>query len=170
VPWVVSDLLLLYLANVAGLLLILVAWFEASGAVDLNAQIVWLNVGAIGVIVAGSGNVLWLLTGRRGVGELRQALTPALSAHFAQVGELTGGGTVAPTTSFEPRVEDPGLFVSGADMTRYHRPECLLVRDKEVRAAPATRHRARGLQPCQVCGSGEPDADHNGAGEHEAAR
>jgi hypothetical protein len=150
VPWQVGDLLLLYLANVGGLLLIVVAWFEASGAVSQDAQILWLDVGIVGVIVAGAGNVLWLLTGRRGVGELRRALTPALMARFAE-----------PSAEAAPAVPatDPGQLVAGADMTRYHRADCLLVVGKEVRLAPEETHYARGRRACQVCRSGELEAE-----------
>jgi hypothetical protein len=149
VPWQVPDLLRLYLANISGMLLIVVAWFEASGAASQDAQILWLDVGIVGVIVAGAGNVLWLLTGRRAVGELRRALTPALMARFSQ-----------PTAQAGPAASaaDPRQLVTGADMTRYHRADCLLVAGKELRAAPEETHRARGLRPCQVCRSAALEA------------
>jgi hypothetical protein len=150
VPWQVGDLLLLYLANVSGLLLIVVAWFEASSAVSQDTQIVWLDIGITGVIVAGAGNLLWLLTGRRAVGELRRALTPALTARFS---EPTGETGPAVSTA------DPGQLVAGADMTRYHRADCPLVAGKEVADAPEESHRARGRRPCQVCRSGGLEAE-----------
>jgi hypothetical protein len=145
-PWRLPDLLLLYLANLAGLLLIVTAWFEASGATSQDTQILWLDVGTAGVIVAGAGNVLWLLSGRRQVGELRRALTPALFARVAQP-DSRPEATAAKV--------DPGLLVTGADMTRYHRADCLLVAGKQVEAGSEATHRSRGLRPCQVCQSGE---------------
>jgi hypothetical protein len=146
VPWQVGDLMLLYLTNVAGLLLIVVGWYEASGALSQDAQILWLDLGIVGVIVAGAGNVLWLLTGRRAVGELRRALTPALMARFA---EPTGDSRAIDLET------DSGQLVTGAEMTRYHRADCLLVAGKEVQAAAEATHRSEGRRPCQVCRSGE---------------
>jgi hypothetical protein len=150
VPWQVGDLLLLYLANVSGLLLIVVAWFEASAAVSQDTQIVWLDIGITGVIVAGAGNLLWLLTGRRAVGELRRALTPALTARFAE--PIPQAGPAVSTA-------DHGLLVAGVDMTRYHRADCPLVAGKEVADSPEESHRARGRRPCQVCRSGDLDVE-----------
>jgi hypothetical protein len=155
VPWQVGDLMLLYLTNVAGLLLIVVGWYEASGALSQDAQILWLDLGIVGVIVAGAGNVLWLLTGRRAVGELRRALTPALMARFA---EPTGDRlTIDPEIDAGQRVAGQlvaGQLVAGAEMTRYHRADCLLVAGKDVQVGSEATHRSQGRRPCQVCRSG----------------
>jgi hypothetical protein len=139
VPWRIGDLILTYLVNVAGLILILVGWFEASGNLTIHDQIPWLNLGVTGIIVAGAGNVLWLLTGRRAVGELRRRLTV----------RLPGAGP-ASTSGPEPDTA-LGALVTGTAMTRYHRADCPLVKGKPVTAAEEDRHLEAGRVACDVC-------------------
>jgi hypothetical protein len=140
VPWRIGDLVLLYLVNLAGLILILVAWFEASGDLTIRAQIPWVNVGVAGIIVAGAGNLLWLLTGRRAVGELRRRLTV----------RLPGAGSAASSVRAQPDME-LGVFVAGTGMTRYHRPDCPFVEGKRVTVASEDGHLSAGRVACDVC-------------------
>jgi hypothetical protein len=140
VPWRIGDLVLVYLVNLAGLVLILIAWFEASDLLTIRAQIPWVNVGVTGIIVAGAGNVLWLLTGRRSVGDLRRRLTPRLPGS----GRATSSGRAQPDTAL-------GMFVAGTAMTRYHRADCPLVEGKPVTADSENGHRAAGRLACHVC-------------------
>ncbi len=139
-PWRIGDLIVVYLANLAGLILVLVAWFEVSGELTIHAQIPWVDVGVTGIIVAGAGNVLWLLTGRRAAGELRRRLT----VHLPSAARATSSHGAQPDTAL-------GVFVAGTGMTRYHLTNCPLVEGKRVTAASQDGHLSAGLVPCDVC-------------------
>jgi hypothetical protein len=142
VPWRVGELVSLYCFNLAGLVLILLAWFQVSGQVDLGSQMRWLNAGVAGVIVAGAGNVLWLMAGRRRVGELcRSAARPVLA-------RAARNRTVANAPTPDGAV---GQLVSGQGMTRFHRRSCLFVAGKPVTPASERGHIAAGRRPCDAC-------------------
>jgi hypothetical protein len=140
VPWRIGHLVVVYVVNLTGLLLIVVAWIEVSGQLTLRAQIPWVDVGVAGIIVAGAGNVLWMLTGRRAVGEMRRGLT----VHLPAAGQAT--------------FEDDGLpraasdqFVAGRRMSHYHRAECPLVEGKRVTLDSHEGHLSAARVACDVC-------------------
>ena len=131
VPWKLGDLLVLYVCTLGGLVLVGVGWFGTSSSVVVGDQVRWVVVGAAGVIVLGAGNLAWLLTGRRAVGELRRRLV-------AERRLLS----VPPSASTM-------RLVSGPNMTRAHLDSCPLVAGKPVATVTATD----GLRRCGVCGS-----------------
>ena len=97
-----------------------------------------MALATIGAVVAGFGNVLWLLGGRQAVTSRYVRAIPAPPARSEESRPVPE----AHVTS------DP---VSAPGMGLYHRPGCLLTRQKPVVAARATEHRAAGKQPCKVC-------------------
>jgi hypothetical protein len=140
VPWRLPNLLLLTTTTTVGLLLVLVAWAGASGSVQIDTQVRWVNVGTAGVIVLGCGNVLWFLSGRRAVGELRRLVTsrlrPAVHGHADSV-----AADAAPA----------GVLVATQKMSRYHLAACPLAAGKAAVPATEAAHRAAGRRPCGVC-------------------
>jgi hypothetical protein len=138
VPWRLGDLYGLYGTTVGGLLLVAIAWYQASGSIDPDAQVGWTNLAVAGLIILGAGNLVWLLTGRRVVGELRRDVIARLP--------------LRPVTSeHEPVAPSSGALVAQRGMTRYHRPECLFVTGKAATAASEPSHRRAGRRPCEVC-------------------
>jgi hypothetical protein len=138
VPWTTRAFSLAYVCAVGGLLVIGVAWFGASSSVTLNSQLRWADVGVAGLILLGAGNIAWLLTGRRAVGELRRHVLATVSPREVTVEE--------PATSAAG-----GVLVSGAGMSHYHRPDCLFVAGRQVRRASRQTFERRGRRPCRVC-------------------
>jgi hypothetical protein len=59
------DLLGPLVCNLAGGLMILAAWAATSGQADFGRQLPYLDLGAAGVILAGTGDVVFLLGCRR---------------------------------------------------------------------------------------------------------
>jgi hypothetical protein len=137
VPWKVGDLLVVYATTAIGIVLVLAAWFQASGEVHLNDQVGWATVGSAGVIVLGAGNLAWLLAGRRSVGALRRAVLAAAPVAGAEPAEAV--------------LAMPDALVAARTMTRFHRPDCILVAGKSVQAHSLDTHRRRGRRPCDVC-------------------
>ena len=137
--WTLGPALWLALVNGGGMLLILVAWWGSSGSVRLPNQVAWLNVGVLGVVTAGAGNVTWLLAGRRAIAERRGAM----QARIAALAPAVAAPDVAAAADER--------LVSRAGMTRYHRKECPLVAGKTVAGATLARHHKAGRHPCGVC-------------------
>jgi hypothetical protein len=138
VPWRIGDLLALWVPLVAGGVMLIMAWWGSSSTAKLSDQVFWLDVGVAGVIVAGVGIVLWLITGRRAIGERRKRLMPDVLV----ISTVASGGDV---TSFSDEL------VTAARMTRYHRADCPLVTGKTIRKATGSSARSAGLEPCGVC-------------------
>ena len=140
-PWQPAELLAVLATTAVGFVVIGVGWLGVSGAVATHKQIVWIDVAAAGVLVAGVGNGLWLLAGRRALGERRRRLTAAIA----------GDDAPAATASVTLEVVRNDRLVAGPRMTRYHREDCILVGDKSVRAAGREAHERAGREPCGVC-------------------
>jgi hypothetical protein len=51
--------------NLAGIAMLVAAWIGASGQTTLGPQIVFVNLGVAGVILALAGNLLYLFNARR---------------------------------------------------------------------------------------------------------
>lgn len=142
-PWRDGDVVTACLAGLLGGFAVGVAWFGASGTSSIAAQAVWLNVAVGGLMVCGFGIALWLLRGRRSVGERRADLVSLADAvpstEPTSVGlppAETAGGT------------EPLLLVRAPGMRRAHDPGCPLVAGKEIeRVAIGTGER------CEVCTS-----------------
>ena len=60
--------------NLVGIALIIAAWVGASAQAQFGPQIVYVNLGVAGAIVAGSGDALYLFQARRIVAARRAAL------------------------------------------------------------------------------------------------
>lgn len=129
-PWRTRDLGRLVVTSALAALVAVAAWRGALSASDEESQLSWLSIGIVALIVHGAGSALWILRGRLAVGAARTWLLPDLVR--------------ATAPSFEG---DADALVSGAGMTRAHRPTCLLVRGKVVRpVGPASP-----LERCEVC-------------------
>ena len=122
--------------------LIAVSWFGAADATAVETQVRWVNTAVAGVVVLGAGNALWLLTGRRAAGQLRRIVVDSdqLARRLTAVSQRA-----------DRREAGESAPVAGKNMTRYHRPDCPLVADKQVTSGSVTTHVKRGRRPCGVC-------------------
>ncbi len=124
----------------AGLAGLLVAYYGASGTTEVGDQVVWVNVGAAGLLLSGAGIVAFLAAGRRAVGRRRLAL----------FGDVPGAGAVDVTDEHGAR-SDAGTLVAAPAMTRYHRHGCAFTEGRSVAAASRSEHERAGRRPCGVC-------------------
>jgi hypothetical protein len=138
-PWSLEYAAFAVVANLVGAILVIAGWFGASNAVSLNHQVAWLELGVVGLIVAGTADVFWLLRGRRAIAAATGNLlsTTSLESVFPLVVP-----THAPAEDGARRV-----FVEGT--SHHHRPTCLMVAGKAVKELP--RGGRRGLTACEVC-------------------
>ncbi|MDT7548641.1 MAG: hypothetical protein QOE84_1035 [Actinomycetota bacterium] len=144
-PWRITELMRLYTANGVGVILLLVGWFGASGTVRGTTQVEWCALGLLGVIVAGTANGMWVMSGRRAVAERRAAAVTG-------VGWLVDALAVDGRTASE---EDPAVgrrleLVGLPGSALVHRSGCQLVEGKaDVIALEGAALTERRL--CGVC-------------------
>ena len=136
-PWHAGDVSSLATLNAVGLALLVTGWFMASGQLLFHNQVAGANVAVAGVIVAGVGNGVWLVTGRRAVGMRREVFARSVVA-YATDRANTPSATAA-------------LPVAATGMTKYHRPECPFVAERRVTSRTAKTHEKQGRTPCGVC-------------------
>jgi hypothetical protein len=130
-PWQDRDALMVCGTTLAGLALIVTAWFGAGGTASVARQTAWLNLAVAGFAVSSIGLCLWLLRARRAVGDRRIALI-SLAPREEQEDSyeakpLRRAGAADGTAS--PRL------VRAAGMVRLHRPNCPLLAGKDVTGA-----------------------------------
>lgn len=150
VPWRVNDVVVVYLANLAGATCLALAWWGASGVGRFGDQLAWVELGIGGLVVAGTGNALWLLHGRGTVGRRRRDLlhTFELPTESSGVGgDEPGAAEPVPAAAAAARDQ----LVAAAGMTRYHRPECQLVAGKAALPASRSAHERAARIPCGIC-------------------
>jgi hypothetical protein len=138
-PWTKIQRSWLLTANFVGLALIIMAWNQASAITSVPVEQGWLKLAIAGFVIAGGADGIWILAGLRSVDRCSLALV------LSQQGD-------------RPVSESPGRnghraapLVSGAKMSRYHRPNCLLMVGKAARGTSRAEHERAGLRPCEVC-------------------
>ncbi len=123
-------------AAVVGLVLLAMAWVGASGRQETSDQIAWLNLGIVGVLVPAVAGRLWVLRSRRTV--------------QYRVGMILDAADAVPLDVIGQPVR-PHRLVTAAKMSRFHRPECLLVAGKALSDDSLAAHERAGRRPCEMC-------------------
>lgn len=136
--WRDSDVVMVSVTALLGLIAIIGAWFGASGASATTQQAAWLNIAVAGFAVSGVGLCLWLMRGRRAIGERRVALV-----------SLDPVDDEPPAVPFQRPAGDataPLGLVRAVGMRRVHELNCPLVAGKRVEPASLGDG-----DPCSVC-------------------
>jgi hypothetical protein len=151
--WSAEDLLRWAITTGLGGIVIAVGWYIAAGEATFGQQVGPLDAALAGLLLSGLGNLVWLLHGRRTLGERRQLLLPdvadAIASGAAQV-VVVGPPLTAPGAVDAATVDD--VFLAGEGMERFHRPGCALAAGR-MGWTTATRqeHEEVGRLPCGVC-------------------
>jgi hypothetical protein len=107
-------------------------WWLASGHSRFNDQIVGINIGVVGLIVACSGHVGLFMRGRRLIG--------VRTRYLLAVDE----------DDEDDRTSD-GSLVAGPGLRHYHLASCQLAEGRDWPAHSRDALEADGLRPCGVC-------------------
>jgi len=137
-PW--SELLVarLVIVNAAALVALLASWFQTAAANDVSDRLAWLNVSVAAIVVVGLTNGMWVLGGRRKLGQARAALLDELT-------RTRSDRPVAAATTTNETISGPG-------MTWFHEPGCPLLRCKsDLLVDTNDRRLDSGLRPCPTC-------------------
>jgi len=136
-PWRLGEAMSMVTLNAVGFVLVVAGWSVAAGRLLFHDQVSGANVAIAGIIVAGVGNGVWLLTGRRAVGLRRRTVADAIERRYRSLPR--------------PITEASTTFVASKGMTRYHRPDCVFVVERRVTARRRETHESQGRTPCGVC-------------------
>ncbi len=140
--WTRAQQVVLATTALVGAVVLIISWIGASGTTDWDDQVRWTAIGAIGAAIGAFAGGCWLMVGFAAVKYRARFLTSVLAP--AVRGERTGA---APSDARSSR----GTAVSADSMTRYHDPDCYLVRGKPTQVARIDELEAQGRRPCGVC-------------------
>lgn len=132
-PWTRTDVVRTAAVIAVGCLVWAVGWYRVSGEGGFHDQIAPLNVAVFGVVVAGAGQVLWFLGGRRAVDSRRRVL---LGDDAAAV------EVAAPVSAVDSVVGSERL---------YHRADCPMAAGREWPATTREEQERAGRVPCGWC-------------------
>jgi hypothetical protein len=152
-PWRAGEVTNVIMVNLVGLVLIVAGYLVCRATAEPSRVQLATSIAAAGLVVTLAGNTVWLFGNLREVTRLRREvlLGPVPAAPSSAV--VSGAAErPAPTAS---------ILVSSPSMSLYHRPECLMVSGKAVKASSLAAHRRARRRPCQVC---LPDAEMEVAG------
>jgi hypothetical protein len=154
--WGAEDLLRWVITVGLGGIVVVVAWYVAAGQATFSQQVAPLDAAIAGLLLSGIGNLAWLLHGRRALGERRALLlpdvAPATTVDAPALPDETEAELVAAATPPAGTVLAGEVFLAGAGMERYHRPDCALAAGRTGwTTATRQEHEAEGRRPCGVC-------------------
>jgi hypothetical protein len=154
-PWVIAAVVFLF----GGAILLVIAWYDISGTANVYEQLPYLvsaGFSGMALIIVGSG---LLAAGRadrieRRLAQLVEALTEAAAA------TANGSPSAEPERLINPvnPVNPPETLLALEGGETYHRPGCLLLRDKAAAPVTAADIATKGLTPCPVCAPEPPAA------------
>jgi hypothetical protein len=150
-PWRAGELTSVVMVNAVGLVLIVAGYLVCRDTAEPSRVQLATTIAAGGLVVTLAGNVVWLFGNLREVTRLRRQV---LLGPAAAAGSPTAATPrpLAPERDGDARqVPAPAALVSSPSMSRYHRPDCIMVAGKPVKAASLATHRRAHRQPCQVC-------------------
>lgn len=139
--WSAEDLLRWLVVLVIGVSMVLGAWYVASGQAALGRQVPAVDLAIAGAIVTVSGNAVWLLKGRRRVGQR----TNASSLRAGLLLRTTGQPAIADSRAQADELQwVPGLRY-------FHKETCVLLKARDSEVAPRDEHELAGRYPCPIC-------------------
>jgi hypothetical protein len=141
VLWGSEDLLRWVALSVAGLGMVVAGWYVSSGEGRFGRQVGMLDLAVAGVVVACVGHVVWVLEGRRAVGERRRAL---LGEPLRTAAAGTDGAARIPGS-------DTDGFVAGVGTRLFHRTGCPLADGRGWSVGSRDEHVEAGRVACGVC-------------------
>lgn len=154
-PWSIAAILCLF----GGAVLLVVAWYDISGTADLYKQMPYLvsaGFSGLALIIVGSALVIAGRNDRveRRLAQLLDAITEAAGTESAETEVVTDAP--APGDPLVSASIPAAGFLTVPQGTTYHRPGCLLMREKDAVPADPGSIADGSLSPCPVCSPERP--------------
>lgn len=142
--WTAEEVIRWIGMSAIGFVLYAVAWYLAADQAASNAQMGWVNLGVVGLVLFGVANTMWLMRGHRAV----RARTRASVSDAHPV-------AVSPSRKTAPAFSALGADLDGqlvaGEGAHYHRAECPMAQGRAVTAMGRSAHEAGGRRPCGIC-------------------
>ncbi len=154
-PWSIAAILCLF----GGAVLLVVAWYDISGTADLYKQMPYLvsaGFSGLALIIVGSALVIAGRNDRveRRLAQLIDAITEA--AGTDGTGPAVDPGPTEQSPPGDPLLSASETYLTVPQGTTYHRPGCLLTREKDAEPADPEAISSGDLTPCPVCSPERP--------------
>jgi hypothetical protein len=154
-PWSIAAILCLF----GGAVLLVVAWYDISGTADLYKQMPYLvsaGFSGLALIIVGSALVVAGRNDRveRRLAQLVDAITEAARTDGTE--PAGNGKPAAQSPPGDPLVSASETYLTVPEGTTYHRPGCLLMREKDAVPADPEAISSGALTPCPVCSPERP--------------
>lgn len=140
-PWKTSDVHRCVALSAVGLITAAFGWFLVSGRATYDEQMDVIGIAMFGVTLSAVANAVWILQGRRAVGERTRVLLAERAAYFPDLGVPGAPVEVASHRS----------FVAGSDSRFFHAVDCELARGRGWMPGERQAHERAGRIPCGVC-------------------
>jgi hypothetical protein len=127
---------------VVGAVLWVVGAYQVAGRATLEKQSGPMNLAIIGLIVAGVGQLSWIVDGRRRIGVRRRVLIGVEMQHPAV--KRARRAAIAAST-------DSTACFAGPDTNLFHRVDCRMGEGREWAGMARSAQAAAGRTPCGVC-------------------
>jgi hypothetical protein len=149
-PWSIAAVLCLG----GGGVLILIAWYDISGTADVYKQLPYLvSAGFTGLALIILGSAL-IVAGRSD--RMERRLAQLLDAITDAVQDEDQPAAITTDSPDEPAANAAGSYLTVPEGRTYHRPGCLLLREKDAGPADPAAIESGALSPCPVCLSEQP--------------
>ena len=137
--WTSDDVARLVLVDLLAVALLGIAFVMTDRQDAVADQLVWLHVGAGGLVVSGAANCRWLLNARNAVGRrrVRILVDDASWDHWRD--------------EEEDLWDHDEVLVATPAGTVFHRGGCAMVDGRATTPGTATVHERAGRSPCPVC-------------------
>jgi hypothetical protein len=147
--WGSDDAVRVVVVDVLAAIVLGIAFVMCDRQDAVADQIVWINLGAAGLVASGVAHGRWLLAARNAVGRRRVRLLvedEPVADGAGSDGAGSDGSVVA-----DPEVPAGAVFVATATGTVFHRPGCSMVDGRTTKAGSSAVHLRAGRRPCPIC-------------------
>lgn len=139
--WSAEDLLRWLVVLVTGITMIIAAGLLASSRASLGHQVPPVDLAIAGAVVIAAGNGVWLVRGRRRVGQRMRALSMRVRLLLDTTRLPAGASTRNPEGEYS--------FVPG--LRYFHQDDCHIFKARLGDRASRHEHELAGRNPCPVC-------------------
>jgi hypothetical protein len=149
-PWGGTQVAGVATANAVAVALTIVAWWAASGTGKATDQVGWSGLALVGAVIAVASDTWFLARGRQMV-RMAQGMVMGerrfVPFRSDTVPPASNGNSRRPT---QPAAA-AGQYLAVPGTSRYHRPSCPLVAQKDIDDASRSVHEQAGRRACEVC-------------------
>jgi predicted Co/Zn/Cd cation transporter (cation efflux family) len=140
-PWRAEDVVRWTSTSLVGVGAVVVAAIGAHSEKLFHSQYSWGVLAVIGMMVGSYAQVIWVLRGRRIVGERIEVLLRTPNEEQAGITTRLVGTDI----------EGARSLVAPIGSSLFHRPDCVLSVGRDVVADTRSDHEGAGRMPCGVC-------------------